>query len=116
MPASSWAQRVAGELRVRVTDEEGLSAQADGTLEGAATGVRRSFTTDERGTYVADNLPFGIYHLQVTRPGFAPFSTMAENCSRSRASRGSNPGASGMARVSRRRGSPWARYYLKSII
>jgi hypothetical protein len=78
MPVSSWAQRGAGELRLRVVDEEGLAAQADGTLEGAATGVRRSFTTDERGTYTADNLPFGLYHLQITRSGFALFSTSIE--------------------------------------
>ena len=65
-PAVAWAQRGAGELRVRVVDETGLEAQADGTIEAEANDVRRRFTTDARGQFVADNLPFGVYRLQIT--------------------------------------------------
>jgi hypothetical protein len=73
-PGAAVAQRGTGELRLRVIDETGLAVQADGTIDQDATAIRRAFTTDEKGTFVADTLPFGVYRVQVTRSGFAPAS------------------------------------------
>jgi len=70
-PAFVLGQRAVGELRLFVTDETGLPVRASGVLDSQGADVRRPFTTDDLGSFVATALPFGVYHLQVSRPGFA---------------------------------------------
>ena len=67
------AQTNTGELRVRVTDPDGLAVKASVELSSDATQFRRSWMTDGAGVLNARNLPFGLYRLQVQHEGFAPF-------------------------------------------
>jgi outer membrane receptor protein involved in Fe transport len=52
--------------------------QAEGKLQGLATNVNRSFSTDSQGTYTFDNLPHGRYRLEVSREGFARQSVLID--------------------------------------
>jgi outer membrane receptor protein involved in Fe transport len=45
--------------------------KASGALEAVAPGIRRTFTTDERGIYKFTNLPYGRYRLEISKSGFA---------------------------------------------
>lgn len=72
------AQRGTGELRLTVTDPAGAPVDAAGVLASQATQVKQIFTTDRDGRYVAKNLPFGMYRLQLERVNFSPFSALVE--------------------------------------
>ena len=72
------AQHATGELRLQVHDATGSAVRASGTLESQATHVRRAFTTNASGGFVASELPFGLYALQVEAPGFATLQTIVD--------------------------------------
>lgn len=72
------AQSKMGELRLHVTDPSGLGVKAGVELVSEASEFRQSFSTDDSGTLHADRLPFGIYHLEISAPGFAPKSQALE--------------------------------------
>jgi hypothetical protein len=72
------AQRISGELRVQVMDPSGAALQASGVLIGQATGVNRTFATDENGRFTLRGLPLGRYQLTTQRDGFAPQSEVIE--------------------------------------
>src|SRR5205814_7388226 len=42
-----------------------------GSIQGLATGVHREFRTDEKGLRTFTALPYGIYRIDIARPGFA---------------------------------------------
>lgn len=66
------AQRQTGDLRLTIHDAEGLGVEADVVLTGESTQVHRGFRTNREGLYVAKNLPFGPYRLDIQKSGFAP--------------------------------------------
>ncbi|HEY3836082.1 MAG TPA: TonB-dependent receptor [Bryobacteraceae bacterium] len=72
------AQTEAGELRVAVTDPTGLPLPASVELVSEANQFRRSYQCGPDGKVTAKRLPFGLYRIQVQRPGFAPLSEMIE--------------------------------------
>lgn len=72
------AQRQSGELRLEVQDPKGGALVASVELVSEANHVQRSFVTDQDGSYVARELPFGVYHLRVTHQSFAPAERMVE--------------------------------------
>ena len=72
------AQLAAGELRVSVADATGLGLAASGTLASDGSQTYRRFETDADGTFTFDRLPFGIYRLTLSSPGFAPRSEIIE--------------------------------------
>src|SRR5438093_12645749 len=72
------SQRISGEIRLQVTDPSGAALQASGKLIGQATGVDRSFETDETGHFMLRGLPLGRYQLTTERDGFAPQSEVIE--------------------------------------
>lgn len=76
--SQAHAQPAVGEVRVRAVDDSGTPVTADGVLEGQATSVRRAFQTDAARAVVVPALPFGIYRLQLTRAGFAAYSTIID--------------------------------------
>ncbi len=78
LSAGLGAQRGTGQLHLSVVDETGLAVRASGELEGDTSRLRRAFTTDERGMFVADALPFGVYRVRVDRPGFATATAAVE--------------------------------------
>ena len=70
------AQRGTGELRLSVLDDTGAGVETSGTLLSQAIQLRLTFTTDDQGRYTARHLPFGVYRLNIDRPGFGPVSTL----------------------------------------
>jgi len=72
--AHLFGQSNAGGLRVKVVDPTGLGLQSSVVLVSEANQFRQTYVTDEAGTLAARNLPFGVYRLEVKRPGFASYS------------------------------------------
>jgi outer membrane cobalamin receptor len=73
-----FGQSNSGALRLRVVDPAGLGLQASVDLVSEANQFRQTYVTDEAGILVARNLPFGVYHVEVKRPGFALYSSVIE--------------------------------------
>jgi hypothetical protein len=69
---SGRAQHERGAIRLKVRDLQGGPLVVSVGLVSEANQVHRSFFTDRRGNYVAQELPFGLYRLEVTHPGFLP--------------------------------------------
>ncbi len=74
----SPAQFETGELRVSVTDATGLPLPSSVNLASESSRTRREFNTNDVGQFTFQHLPFGIYHLSVNHPGFAPYSSIIE--------------------------------------
>ncbi len=72
------AQTNSGELRLKITDPDGLAVKASAELSSDAIQFRRAFSADESGHIVARNLPFGLYRLKVQQEGFAPYDGLIE--------------------------------------
>ncbi|MGH9256129.1 MAG: carboxypeptidase-like regulatory domain-containing protein, partial [Vicinamibacterales bacterium] len=73
--ATAWAQLSTAQLSGRVTDESGaVLPGVTITATQTDTGLVRSVTTDENGTYVLPNLPTGPYRLEAMLQGFRTFS------------------------------------------
>jgi outer membrane cobalamin receptor len=76
--AQLFGQSNSGGLRLRVVDPTGLGLQTSVELVSEANQFRQSYVTDEAGILVARSLPFGVYHLEVKRSGFALYSSVVE--------------------------------------
>jgi hypothetical protein len=74
----SVAQSNMGELRLKVIDPSGLGVQSRVELVSEANQYRNAFSTDENGSLVARQLPYGIYRLEISQPDFAPVSQRLE--------------------------------------
>ncbi len=72
------AQSNAGELRMKVSDPNGLGVKATITLSSNAAQFHRSLMTDDVGFLAARNLPFGPYQLRVESDGFSAFVGVIE--------------------------------------
>jgi hypothetical protein len=72
------AQSNAGELRLKITDPDGLALKSAVQLVSQVNDYRHTFTTDDQGTLDARRLPYGIYQLQIQAQGFAPVSESLE--------------------------------------
>jgi outer membrane receptor protein involved in Fe transport len=72
------AQRPAGEIRLEVRDPSGAGMEASGKLQNLASGVVRTFQTDEKGVYAFLTLPYARYRLEVARNGFATRALLIE--------------------------------------
>ncbi|MFZ0136057.1 MAG: TonB-dependent receptor plug domain-containing protein [Candidatus Sulfotelmatobacter sp.] len=72
------AQSDAGELRLKVTDPDGLALKTAVQLVSQGNQYRHTFTTDDQGNLDAKRLPYGIYQLQIQSPGFAAVSEPVE--------------------------------------
>jgi len=68
------AQSNAGELRLRITDPNGLGIATSVELVNQASQYRNTLQTDEAGLLVAKRLPFGLYSIRISQPGFAEYS------------------------------------------
>jgi hypothetical protein len=67
------AQSGTGELRLKVTDPDGLAIKASAQLASDASEFHRTYVTDDAGALTARSLPFGRYRLRVEHEGFSPF-------------------------------------------
>lgn len=77
-PPKTHAQRVRGELRLEVHDEQGAALAPPGELSSDANQFRRTFSVGADGRYMAQDLPFGVYRLSLHSEGFAPWSGLVE--------------------------------------
>lgn len=75
---NAHAQRVRGELRIEVRDEQGAALTPSGELSSEANQFRRTFAIGTDGRYLAQDLPFGVYRLSLHSEGFAPWSGFVE--------------------------------------
>jgi hypothetical protein len=75
---SVLAQVNTGELRVVVTDAAGPAAHVAVTVSSEGTHYRNTVMTNSSGAIDCKELPFGMYSVQVDRPGFAPVSISAD--------------------------------------
>jgi hypothetical protein len=71
---SVLSQSNSGELRLKVTDPSGLGLKTTVLIVSEANQYRNALTTNDQGTLDAQRLPFGIYQLEITQPGFATAS------------------------------------------
>src|SRR6267143_6003184 len=76
--AAQFGQSNTGELRLTVTDPDGLPIQSGVQLLSDANQLRQTLETDPQGTLVAKRLPFGRYRLEVSRIGFATFTGLVD--------------------------------------
>jgi hypothetical protein len=72
------AQSNTGELRLKITDPHGLGIKSSVELISEANEFHNTFTTDDAGVLIAKRLPFGLYRVQVEKPGFASVSAPIE--------------------------------------
>ncbi len=78
LAALIYAQSNTGELRVKVTDQDGLPIQSSVEITSQVNQVRQQLETDASGSLSVKRLPFGIYHVEVKRSGFAAYSDLVE--------------------------------------
>jgi outer membrane cobalamin receptor len=73
---SLLAQTEVGELRLSVVDTTGLPIPATVELSSEVNQFRRTYTCGPDGKVFARRLPFGVFRLNVRRPGFAVVSEL----------------------------------------
>jgi TonB-dependent Receptor Plug Domain len=73
-----FSQSNKGELRLKVTDPAGLGVKANVQIVSEANQYRNTLATDDQGNLDAQRLPFGIYQIEIERPGFAAASQSLE--------------------------------------
>jgi hypothetical protein len=76
--AQLFPQSNAGGLRLKVVDPGGLGLQSSVELIFESNQFRQTYSTDEAGNLVARNLPFGVYRMELNRPGFTIHSAAVE--------------------------------------
>jgi TonB dependent receptor/TonB-dependent Receptor Plug Domain len=72
------AQRVRGELRIEVHDSAGATIAADAELLSEANQLHRTFKIAQDGRYTAQDLPLGIYRLNINAEGLAPWTNLVD--------------------------------------
>src|SRR5882724_8125755 len=77
-PAGLRAQSNSGELRLKVTDPQGLAVKTRIDLVSEVNCFHKSLVTDAQGMLTAKLLPFGLYRVEIQQEGFAPFSQSVE--------------------------------------
>lgn len=77
-PPGMRGQSNSGELRIKVLDSAGVGLQSSVRLLCNANQVSRNYLTDPSGSLEAKALPFGIYRIEISSTGFAPYSTAIE--------------------------------------
>jgi hypothetical protein len=69
---SAFAQFDTGSITGTVTDSTGaIVPRATVTVSNVGTGIRTELVADQRGIFVASDLPFGTYEVAVKATGFA---------------------------------------------
>jgi hypothetical protein len=72
------AQTNSGELRLKVTDPAGLAVKTTVKIACQANGYRNTLATTDQGTLTVQRLPYGLYQLEISQPGFADSSAAVE--------------------------------------
>ncbi|HKM85412.1 MAG TPA: carboxypeptidase regulatory-like domain-containing protein, partial [Terriglobales bacterium] len=69
-----FCQSNSGELRLKVTDPDGLGVRATVQIVSQANQYRNTLATSDQGRLDVQRLPYGIYQLEIRQPGFAATS------------------------------------------
>jgi len=77
-PSPEAAQRLRGELHLEVRYPTGSGVAAEGEILSDGNGFRRTFKVPSDGHYALQDLPFGVYRLNLEAKGFAPWSDIVE--------------------------------------
>jgi len=77
-PLPAAAQRQRGEVRLEVRDAGGAGVAAHGEILSEGNGFQRTFQIAVDGHYLLQDLPFGVYRLNLTAEGFAVWSEVME--------------------------------------
>lgn len=75
---TAFGQSGRGELRLKVRDPAGLGVKATVVIVSEANQYRNTLATDDQGALDVQRLPFGIYRIEITQPGFSPESDTVE--------------------------------------
>ena len=75
---SALGQSTSGELRLKVTDPSGLGVKTTVQIISAANQYRNILATNDQGSLDVQRLPYGIYRLEISQPGFATVSVSLE--------------------------------------
>jgi hypothetical protein len=67
-----------GELHLKVTDPSGLGVKTLVQVASKANQYRTAQTTNDQGSLRLLRLPYGIYLVEISYPGFAPVSEAVE--------------------------------------
>ena len=73
-----FGQHERGEIRLSVRDPAGGALPATVEVASEVNQVRRSFETGQDGNYVAREIPFGVYQIRVSHPGFLSTARLIE--------------------------------------
>jgi outer membrane receptor protein involved in Fe transport len=76
--SNSTTRQDHGELRAQITDPSGVALRARCVLAGLTNSVNISTQTNAQGVWIAHDLPFGRYRLEVSRNGFDTHKTELE--------------------------------------
>ena len=69
-----FCQSNSGELRLRVTDPDGLGVRTTVQIVSQANQYRSTLATSDQGRLDVQRLPYGVYRLEIKQPGFAQIS------------------------------------------
>jgi len=72
--APMWSQVNYGEVRLRIVDPSGTPISAVVALNCAGNGYDKSFPSDGDGIVLIKQIPYGVYQMNVSQRGLAPFS------------------------------------------
>jgi TonB-dependent Receptor Plug Domain len=73
-----FSQSNSGKLRLKVTDPSGLGVKTTVQIVSKANQYRNILATSDQGNLEVQRLPYGIYRLEISQPGFAPVSESVE--------------------------------------
>jgi hypothetical protein len=73
-----FGQSNTGELRLKVTDPSGLGVKTTVQVVSEANQYQNALTTDDQGNLDVQQLPFGVYQLEIHEAGFADVSQSVE--------------------------------------
>ena len=67
-----------GELRLKIADPSDAGVEASVELSCAGNGYDKAFTSNSSGSLAIHSLPYGVYRVEVNKPGFAHFAASVE--------------------------------------
>ena len=73
-----FGQSNRGELRLKVTDPDGLGVKTTVRIVSEANQYRNNLATSDQGFLDVQRLPYGRYQLEIRQPGFAAVSETVE--------------------------------------
>lgn len=75
---AAFGQVNTGAVHIHVTDPAGLAAEASAELVSAGNQYQKDFRANAQGDIDVEQLPWGVYRLTISSPGFVKFSELVE--------------------------------------